>query len=299
MSKRYYSKEEIAEAKNMDIMALLSKYDLIKKGNWYFFREHDSLCIFPGTNTWYWYSRGYGGNTIDFFMKYEGMTFLQAVDHILNGSERANRITHCSHIKVEEKAILSLPPRAKNNKRVIAYLNKTRGISYKWITYCLKAGSLYEVAGSHNAAFIGKDFEGNIKHVYLRGTGSKRFVQDMKGSDKKYGFRIECKNKDILHLFESPIDLLSYLTLLELKDKKVDDTYISLSSTSRLSAESYINNRAVKKIYVRTDNDNPGRHVCAVLKEKYPEIEIISAFPNLKDYNEDLLAFKSNKEFKL
>jgi hypothetical protein len=44
-----------------------------------------------------------------------------------------------------------------------------------------------------------------------------RILGDCSGSDKHYSFRIADGNNDTVHIFECPIDLLSYATLLKMK----------------------------------------------------------------------------------
>jgi len=47
-------------------------------------KEHESLTLYTGTNSWYWFSKGVGGSTIDWIMFYYNVGFSEALD-ILEG----------------------------------------------------------------------------------------------------------------------------------------------------------------------------------------------------------------------
>lgn len=48
-------------------------------------KEHDSLRIFPETNSWYWFSRGEGGDVFTWLEKHGRMTFTEACQAIERG----------------------------------------------------------------------------------------------------------------------------------------------------------------------------------------------------------------------
>ena len=70
-----YTKEQIAEADSMDLVSYLESrgYELMRQGNQYRLKEHDSLYV--KGNQWYWHSQHKGGKTLDFLMDYEGLSF--------------------------------------------------------------------------------------------------------------------------------------------------------------------------------------------------------------------------------
>lgn len=295
---RKFSEEELETCRNADILSVIEalNYDIIKRGTHFFLAEHDSLCIFYQKNEWYWYSQGRGGNSLDFLIQGPpGYKFADAVETVLRitgGVSVSARQKSKAPTKEESRQPLIMPPKAKDNRRVIAYLVKTRGIDYDIVHWLLSKGNLYEAQRTHNAVFVARDEKGGAKHLTLRGTAEgKRFVQDAAGSDKRYGFTVDGKNqkKDILHIFESPIDLLSFLTIQKKKGIKNEDVYLSQSGTATNATEYYLSKHPeVKKLYVRTDNDDAGQKVAEKLKRKFPDIEVIAAFPVTKDYNMDL-----------
>lgn len=87
--------EIIDIAKNTDLLSYLRHkgYNLIAdskspRGKAYRLTEHDSLVI--SNNMWYWFSQGYGGNTLDFLIKYEGKSFKEAVFELTNYQQYEN-----------------------------------------------------------------------------------------------------------------------------------------------------------------------------------------------------------------
>ena len=83
----YYKKEEIDKAKKLDLLTYLRNYNPeelvhISKET-YCTKTHDSLRINNGM--WYWFSQGFGGKSaLDYLIKVEGYSFIQAVNKILN-----------------------------------------------------------------------------------------------------------------------------------------------------------------------------------------------------------------------
>ena len=295
---RKFSEQELEACRNADILDVLGSlgYDITRKGNHFFLSEHDSLCIFYQKNEWYWFSQGFGGNSLDFLIegppRYRFPDAVETVLKICGGGAVPQPQERNTTVKEDKRQMLILPPKAQDNRRVIAYLVKTRGIDYYLVTSLLSIGNLYEAEKTHNAVFVARDEKGTAKHLTMRGTvEGKRFVQDATGSDKRYGFTVEWddSNKDTLHIFESPIDLLSFLTIQKIQKIRNEDVYLSQSGTATNATEFYLSNHPeVKKIYVRTDNDAPGQKVAEKLKKKHPDIEVIAAPPITKDYNQDL-----------
>ena len=83
----YYTKEQIAQAREMDLLTYLRLYDpgelVHVSGNEYCTREHDSLKISNGK--WNWWSRGFGGQSaLDYLVKVKGIPFIEAMGMILD-----------------------------------------------------------------------------------------------------------------------------------------------------------------------------------------------------------------------
>lgn len=295
---RKFSDRELEACRNADILDVIGSlnYDIVKRGQHFFLAEHDSLCIFQQKNEWYWFSQGKGGNSLDFLIDgppgYKFGDAVETVLKIIGGVSVPTREKAAPPKKEEARQPLVMPPKAKDNRRVIAYLVKTRGIDYDIVHWLLSKGILYQAQKTHNAVFVARDENGKARHLTLRGTAEgKRFVQDATGSDKRYGFIVTGRNqnKANLHIFESPIDLLSFLTIQKKQGRKNEDVYLSQSGTATNATEYYLSSHPeVRKVFVATDNDDAGRKVIEKLKRKYPDKEIIPDFPVTKDYNQDL-----------
>ena len=206
--------EMIDEAKKMDLLTYLMNYDrgeLVKESaNTYSTRTHDSLKISNGK--WMWFSRGFGGYTaLDYLIKVEGCSFIEAVQKITG--QVANTSPVFSYPKNTKKANKLLLPKAnENNDRVIKYL-LGRGIDKEVVLECISEGLIFESeAPYHNAMFVGFDEEHIPRHAAYRATNGSRLMGDATGSSKAYSFHIVRNENIVLNVFESAIDLLSYIT---------------------------------------------------------------------------------------
>ena len=94
---RYIAAENIARAKEMDLLTYLRNYEpqelVHVSGNTYCTREHDSLRISNGK--WCWFSQGIGGRSaLDHLIKVKGIPFTQAAEII--GAMLANMMRSLS-----------------------------------------------------------------------------------------------------------------------------------------------------------------------------------------------------------
>lgn len=229
---------EIYYAKQVPIAELVTQagYTPVKRGATYVLKEHDSFVIFPNTNSFCHYSQTegnhhVGGSPIDFCCKYMGMSMKEAVDYLLelSGHRRGDKdLSHDStkRYDVRKSSVESskpgkemnkemiLPKKHTDNKRVIAYLSKTRCIDIDVVRDMIKRGRIYESATHHNCVFVTYDSRGNPRYASQRGTVTENpFKADVKGSDKMFGFPIYRSESNKVIVFEAPIDLLSYISL--------------------------------------------------------------------------------------
>jgi len=298
----YIAPEVIREAKKMDLLTYLQNYEQQElvhfSGNIYCTKTHDSLKISNGK--WCWHSRGIGGRSaLDYLIKVKGMGFTDAVEQIM-GRTAATPPVFSSKPKQQKPKTFILPESSHSAARVTDYLMR-RGIDLDILLYCMETGRLYESYPYRNAVFVGMDEKGTPRYAALRG---ERFMGEAEGSDKHYAFNIPAEQDgETLHLFESPIDLLSYATLLKLHKRDWrQDNLLSLSgvyqpkenaeeTTTPAALERFLqNNPNIRKIVLRFDNDETGRlaeqTIRAVLPRRY---EIISKPPpSGKDYNDYL-----------
>lgn len=309
----YYSKEEIEEAKKIDLYNYLKIYEpdelVYVSKNTYCTKTHDSLRISNGM--WYWFSKGIGGKSaVDYLIKVNGYSFIEAISKVK--SRKNNSTVSYTVIKTEKANKLVLPKKNYNNDKVINYLIK-RGIDEEIIYHCIDNELIYEQKENHNVVFIGVDDNKIPRYAGIRSTGEKRFMQDAYGSDKTYSFRLESQNiNSKIHLFESAIDLLSYATLMKLSNKEwYNENLISLAgiyqpskdltnSKVPMAVENYLKrNKNIKEIIIHFDTDMAGKNAAKALQNvlnKNYDIKIIHP-PIGKDFNDFLreVLIKRNK----
>jgi len=214
----YYDKEQIAKAREMDLLTYLRLYDpgeLVRvSGENYSTRTHDSMSISRGK--WMWWSRGFGGaSALDYLVKVKGHSFTRAVGMILN--EESSDSPFLVEQKKDSKAKrLLLPEKNDSNDAVVSYL-VGRGIDRGLVEECIAKGMIYESIPYHNCIFLGFDDEGEARYASFRASKPERIMGDAAGSDKRYSFCIK-GTTGIVHVFESAIDLLSLVTLEKLRE---------------------------------------------------------------------------------
>jgi len=258
---------------------------LLKEGRQYRVKGHSGLVI--SGSRWYSHTLLKGGNTLDYLMEMEGIGFKRAVEILTQGN--IDIVTPVGQDSIRD---VSIPKRNENDKRVMAYLIKTRGISPEIILPLLRQGRIYESANTHNCVFTGVDTDGNIRYVMQRSTFPGSTLKfESEGSNKKYSFSLAGKS-DTIYVFESPIDLLSYISIHnEIMTSK--SHLLSLGGVTDISLESYISRTpGICKIIYCLDNDNAGKDAYAEFSKKYIQkgIRAFCHFPDQKDWNHQLLS---------
>lgn len=305
---KYYSKDIIEKVKKIDVLSYLSIFEpdnLIKYNhNTYCTKEHDSLKISNGM--WYWFSQGTGGvNALDYLMKVNGMTFLEAMKVLVSKVDDITPIERKVRENIEKKLIL--PEKNDDNDRVISYL-LNRGINRSIIEKCINNNLMYEDK-NHNVVFLGYDKDDEVRYAFIRGTNQTRYMKEAYGSHKAFSFRLDSLTEsDEVHLFESAIDLLSYATLNSDYEEK---NLLSLAgiyqpksnleeSNIPLALNYYLNQHPnIKKVYLHLDNDEAGRRatnalLCLLQKFHYEVID--EPAKRGKDFNEYLTKIKELKK---
>lgn len=302
-SMAYYNKEIIDKVKKIDVLSYLSIFEpdnLVKYNrDTYCTKDHDSLKISNGM--WYWFSKGIGGvNALDYLMKVNGNTFLEAMDILVSKVNDITPIERKKEYSVPKNIVL--PEKNSDNNKAVSYL-LSRGIDRKIIDKCIKNNLIYEDK-YHNVVFLGYDKNDDVRYAFIRGSNKTRFMKEAYGSHKAFSFRLDSLNEDgELHLFESAIDLLSYATLYpDYEDKNL----LSLAgiyqpqknleeSNMPLVLNYYLNQHPkIKKIYLHLDNDEAGRSatkaLLLLLNKNYEVINEPSKYG--KDFNDYLLKIK-------
>lgn len=309
----YIPPELVAEARQVDLLTYLKNYEpyeLVEVcRNTYTTKSHDSLKISNGL--WYWFTKGVGGKSaIDYLIKVRNFTFINAVQTVLGNIKIQAPVQYKQQEKEREKH-LKIPVKAVSNDRAINYL-LSRGIDKDIINYCIENKLLYQEEKTNNVVFIGYNNDNIPSYAFCRATNQERFMREATGSNKRYSFKIKAdEESNIVHLFESSIDLLSYATLLHLENKNwraenllslggiysskydVEKTKIPVSLTEFLKQ-----NPNVNEINLHLDNDLAGKNASAffqqVLSKKYKVFN--DTVPYGKDVNEYLCLKKDIKK---
>lgn len=270
------SKEQIEHenqvARSFDILLIAERmgYTFKCSGKHYVCNEKKEMVIFKDTNSFYDYYNKVGGTPIDFVMQENNCSVKDAI--MLINEMAGNTYIPEINVKKENKEIkekiIKLPERNDNHKRVYAYLKLTRGISQEVISYCLHNHLLYESKDKHNAVFLGKDINGNVKHAFIRGTiTGVQYRGDVYGSNKDYGFSIEGNNDELI-VFEAPIDLLSYMSLYPDNQAHL----VALGMVVDTPIYTYLKeHNDIKKVALVLDNDAPGIDAAKKIAEKLNE----------------------------
>ena len=295
-----FTEKQIKAAKSIDLLTYLQTYEpdnLCRAGKEYCLSEHDSLKISNGK--WFWHSRGFGGySCYDFLVKVRGMTFKDAIQTLLDGECKVVPVQNDYPVKSPKKPLI-LPDANKNYDAVYAYL-QGRGIDKSIIKRCIENGSLYEAAKTHHCVFVG--FDGTkSKYACVRSTNGD-IKQDIKNSDKLYGFVLPPKNAESCNLtvLESPVDVLSHASIYEMNGQKWDGHRLSLGGVSSLALKNFLERHTeIKNIYLSLDNDKAGKEAAdRIIKEilsdkRFSHIKIIIAPPPMgKDFNDTLKAIR-------
>lgn len=273
------SKEQITKAKELTALDYILRdevnhYKLI--GNTYRSKEHPSLAV--NEKGFYWHSQGIGGKSaLDYLIHVRRYSFTSAVEYLtdtvsvttqrklpssISSSHTPKSSVNNSSSAQHKQDSLVLPQPHINNYRVIAYL-QSRGINRNLIDNCIQKGTLYQANHYNNAVFVGVNKDNKPKFAAVRSIYD-RFIYDVKNSDKRYGFTLPPVDKsNALILLESPIDTLSYQTLLlENLSPLPDGHKIALGGTSLLALEYFLeHNPSINSIIVATDNDDNGSKV--------------------------------------
>ena len=304
----FYTEEQIKAARSIDLLTYLQTYEPTElihvRGDTYCTREHDSLKISNGK--WMWWSRGFGGTSaLDYVVKVKGMQFTDAMKILIDNSEDFQNVTPkiCSKDNRNAERKLLLPEKSETNREVIKYLTG-RGIDRDLIDACIHRGVLFESLPYHNCVFVGFDEHGIAKYASYRSTNELRLMGEAAGSDKRYSFRTNADGRN-LHVFESAIDLLSYMTVIhEQTGRWIADPMISLGGVYAPGSDKTIcklpvalenmlqNHPEVETISLHLDNDFAGRsateNISLQLRCNYKTID--EPPPVGKDYNDYLMA---------
>ncbi|HES1592692.1 TPA: toprim domain-containing protein [Streptococcus pyogenes] len=217
----------------IDIVAVASSLGLNLKqgsGGHLYWDEHDSFHIYPQTNTFRWWSRSMGTNTIDLVQVIqEELTgkkpnFRETVNFLETGQFESVTVTPV----VREPFKHYLAPYEHHNFDLgRQYLKEERGLSDETIDFDLASGSMSSAtlkkgdyfepviifkSFAEDGRMIGGSLQGIVENK-VQHPERGRLKQIMKHSDGLAGFHLDVGTPKRLVFSEAPIDLLSYYEL--------------------------------------------------------------------------------------
>ncbi len=286
-----FTKEERERARNTDLAEFLRQQGetIRRSGSENMWLSLGQKVTLRG-NLWFHQYEQVGGDAIDFCRKFYGMDYPEAVMFLLGMD------VGCSPVpRQEEEKSFELPPANGNMHRVYAYLLRQRGIHKQVLDAFVQQKMIYEDGEYHNAVFVGFDPHGVPVHAHKRGSGSRStFKGNVPGSVPEFSFHWRGSDEQ-LFLFESPIDLLSFICLHP--ENWREHSYAAACSVSdRVLWQCLTDQPNIRMVYLCFDSDAPGQRAAKAisgrLRDKGIKHKIL--VPTRKDWNEDLLFPTSN-----
>lgn len=243
---------------SMDIVAVAESLGMkLKPGSSgaYYWEEHDSFHIYPNTNTFRWWSRGVGTNTIDLVqVVQEEMTghkpsFREATSFLETG--QFNNVTVQLPVKEPFEYYLE---RYEHSDFSIGrqYLKEERGLSDETIDTFLASGNLATATRKKGdyfepvIVFKSRDNDGKMIGASLQGIVENRaqhpergrLKQIMKNSEGTAGFSLDIGTPKRLVFAEAPIDLMSYYEVN--KDDLQDVKLVAMDGLKKSVVSRYV-----------------------------------------------------------
>lgn len=286
-----FTDSEILSAKNTDIAEFLfNRGEHLKVTGAGYLWTHNGEPYSIKNNLWFNHYQQEGGNAIDFAKAVFNLGFVDAVK-LLTGISEYEIEERVKVIDESKRKPFIMPEKNENMIRSYGYLTNTRGISKDIVEKFIHCNLIYEDKKHHNVVFAGYDKEGNPKHAHMRGSSAgSKFKMTVTGSNTDYSFHWTGKDNE-LYIFEAPIDMLSYISLFP--SDWYNHTYAAACSvTDRVLFQCLKDNPQIDTVHICFDNDGPGQTAAERILEKLAHRSIVADIikPELKDWNEDLLA---------
>jgi hypothetical protein len=284
----YFTEEQKRRAHQTDIAKLLSRQGekLKPSGSEYQWMDGSQKVTIRG-NLWYHQYDQEGGDAISFVRRFYNKSYPEAIEYLLG--EASGTLSISAPVDKKNKPF-ELPKRNDNMRRVFAYLLNKRNIDRSVLEIFAHKKMIFESAKYHNAVFVGYDEDGIPRHANMRGIGvESNFKGNAPNSMPEYSFHWKGKSEK-LFLFESPIDLLSFISMN--KEGWQNNNYAASCGVSdKVLFKCLENNLNIKKVFMCFDNDDAGKVAMDRIKEKLfiKGIEHKILAPIHKDWNEDLL----------
>ena len=291
----HFTEEQKEQAASVDLESFLLHRGerLISSGHEKRLASDHSITV--RGNEWYDHAVCQGGYAISFVQYHYGLNYQDAM-LLLLGDGVWKVYPRASERKPEPPKAFVMPEAHTDMRRVFAYLVKNRQLDREVVSHFAREKLLFEDAQYHNAVFVGVDENGIPRHAHKRSTNSygKAFRINIEGSDPRYSFHHVGDNGS-LFVFEAPIDMLSYISMNP--EQWEESSYVACCGTTAQPVLSLAERIPIlQRVYLCMDNDKAGdfasRRIAELLHEKGILTERVS--PELKDWNDDLIAEHSN-----
>lgn len=283
-------------------------YTLKPTGQTIKLKGYNKIAIYPHTNTYCNFKEigkggKAGGNVIDFVAEFGGIDKKAAWKLLVDRIGGYDRILPKDYtqmpkpkatIKVPEKKPFELPPKGNTQSNVRAYLTKTRKIDKDIVDDLFERGMIYQ-DDRKNCVFVGHNKEKKAVFGCKRSSNTyKKFVGDLSGNDYNVCWYVDNGAKQLV-VAESPIDIMSIMTIMKGKGKKLEEyNFLGLSGTPKItSAIHHVKEDGIEKVITGLDKDEAGISTGWRLNELLKEIdfkgEVTRYLPHNKDFNDDIV----------
>lgn len=281
-------KQLIKQARQANLVTYLiaQGHDLRPEGGGnYRLPGHGGLVV--RGNHWQQFSTGDSGNAIDLLVRVFGMDFQTAVGQLT--TENAATSTSPAPRTGEGRKVI-MPQAAPDQRRVIAYLTKTRGLPALLVVNIINEKLLYQDQRG-NCVFVCYDHNQKPRGAIIRGTLSDKCWRGRAaGSNISYPWWWPpSKGSDLVTICESPIDALS---LAVLRPGSRQGHLIALGGLHQAAVESFVGRGKVRRVVLALDSDVEGRRAARAFRQALSAtgIKIWNLRPHTKDWNSDLFA---------
>lgn len=261
---RHKTMDELKEfAKGRDILDVANALgmDLNKESRTYRWTEHDSLVVFPKTNTYKWFSKDKQGDVISLVQNIKRVSYKEAISFLNDPNlQKADPTMFSQPAKPFEYRLRdhNSIEHAKN------YLMNERGLSEETIEFFKKQGVLAEATRYHKdtqtnepvvvfKAFdpiskkqVGATLQG-IDEDWVRYPKKGHLKEIIANSEGGKGLSVDVGTPKKIIFFESSIDLMSYYELKNGKGELGDSRLVSMDGLKNITVANYIHDTFVPK----------------------------------------------------
>lgn len=251
---------------------------LKQEGSYYRHIDHDSLVINTKQNYFTWNSKGVSGNAITYLMHVKGLSFQESVLKINDdlGQKEIKTFDHQGCKNYLDEFVYNVNE-VSNTDAIESYLIGERGIdkdivmdliktdyikqdSYKNIVFKWKKANMTIGASLQGTTLIPEEKRISPDRAYF-----KKILKNTEENTYE-GFSVQIGQPKKIYFFESPIDLLSYMSLYKKNIKncllksmdglKHEVVFRTISSTSDVLRQQ---KKDIEQIKLCVDNDQAGK----------------------------------------